>query len=621
MEKKISILTVLLGTFFVADAQNNNDTINISTVGSSQDVFQEDIKIQFPADFFSVSSTLPTSEALISIPSDNDFGILSEDPIVTSPKKTRPTKKIRPAKQKRPKPRIIVIQDTGFTEFVAPIPLSGEAAAIAKTLNNRHLNWQGIDNKIRSHIAIRELYADFNYQPLWTQSGEVTQLAADVIKETLKAGNHALRPELYHSSATSTIRAGTRVAEPEKFDVILSDAFVTYKKHLTNGVVDPKTQHKTWNTKRQHIDFAAEYNKARNSGADKVFRIHDKAYLDLQRAYLAEIEKPAGKSYDKVPATRTLRSGSKGKAVKLLRARLELPMTSDTYDTSVKQAVLDYQKQNGLGADGIAGRRTLRHMNGATTNHIEKLAINMERHRWSRKPQSLYIWVNIPAYEMAVKQGNKTLFESNVIVGRPKRPTPIFKDKMEHVVLAPYWNVPSTIFKEDKLPKLQKNPHALGKNMQVIEKATGKVVAPEVVNWQNGGNGYRLRQLPGNSNALGRMKFLFPNRHAIYLHDTPNRRLFKKSRRAFSSGCIRVERANDFALFLLDDRGYDDVRLKKESHRSKEKWINLNDSKRYPVFLDYYTAWADDNGRIHYESDIYGYDKILIEYYKQSLNN
>lgn len=634
MEKKLSTLTLLTATLTAVYAQ---DAIDISAFDDEPTPVEETVQIEFPADIFSTPAT-PSEQAVVI----NTASVSSSGTTKPTYRPANPTFIPKPATKPKPKkpayqptvkaePATAIITDDPFVEtapaddFDVPtakpaLSLSGMASDIAELTGRSRINWQGVNNRIHSRSAVLSLYDAFNYQPLWTESGVVTPLAAKVIKETLKASDHALRPETYHSDATSSIKAGTTVAEPAKFDVILTDAFITYKSHLANGIVDPKSQFKLWNSAPQKLNFVKLYNKAKNSGkVSSILRIHDKDYLALQKAYLAEINKPAGKSYDKVPAKRTLRVGSRGKSVILLRARLDLPTDSDVYDKTVKAAVRDYQKQNGLGADGIAGKRTLRHMNGTGTNHIEKLAINMERYRWGKKPNRSYVWVNIPAYKMAVKKGNKSLFKSNVIVGRPERSTPVFRDTMEHVVLAPYWNVPKTIFTEDKLPKLQKNANALSKTLQVINTSTGKVVNPASVNWKNGGKGYRLRQLPGKTNALGRVKFLFPNRHAIYLHDTPNRKLFKKSRRAFSSGCIRVEKADDLALFLLDDRGYDDARYKKESRRSKEKWINLKGSKRYPVFLDYYTAWADDNGKVRYESDIYGYDKPLIKAYKAAL--
>lgn len=483
--------------------------------------------------------------------------------------------------------------------------------------------WQGVSNRLRNLADVRHLYAKMNYRPLWTDDGHVTPLAAQVIDASKNAWQHALRPEVYHSPATSALYAEQAVVEPAKFDIVLTDAFITLKKHLANGIVDPKKQFSTWNSRPEELDFLSLYRQALQRGhLGHTLAVNDPDYQQLQQAYITAVNQPTDSEVIQVPVKK-VKLGHRGVAVIALRERLGLPVDSNLYDKTVRQAVKAYQRNNGLAADGVAGRNTINHMNGiSNSKRIEQLAINMERLRWGSTPESgNYVWVNIPAYRMAVRNGGQFVFESDVIVGRPERPTPIFRDTMEHVVLAPYWNVPRTIFKEDKLPLLQKNPNALGKNMQVLNTSTGKVVRASSVNWQTGGRGYRLRQLPGPRNSLGRMKFLFPNRHAIYLHDTPDRQLFKKSRRAFSSGCIRVARAEDLAVFLLEDMGYNRKRIKTTSRKSEEKWVNLNNQKRYPVFLNYYTAWVNKEGKVKYSADIYGYDEPLHRLYQNALKN
>ncbi len=514
-------------------------------------------------------------------------------------------------------------EDSNYAKVtsLAPENFSAISGKIANLLNVDYIDWQGINNHLQRPSEVGSLYGQLNYQLLWTQNGKVTQLAEQVIRAIADAPRHALRAELYHSESLSSLKAGQKVFEPEKFDVILSDAFITYKSHLANGIVDPKGQFPFWNKRPTEVDYAAIYLNAKSSGdISHVFSVNDPDYQALQSVYLKELSNSGEHQFTPVPDAATLRPGESGKAVQILRQRLGFNDKSDVYDDKLKQAVKDYQKDHGLKADGVAGKKTLKRLNRSPKTHLKTLAINMERHRWGYVPNRTYLQVNIPAFKMAIRKGKKYLFESNVIVGKTKRPTPIFSDTLEMVVLAPYWNVPKTIFNEDKLPKLQKNPNVFASTMQVINKATGKVVKPTSVDWSAGGKGYRLRQKPGARNALGRMKFLFPNRHAIYLHDTPNRRLFKRSKRAYSSGCIRVERAEDLAVFLLKDKNYNRQRIKKES-RGKEKWVQLGANKRYPVFLDYYTAWVDADGKVRYSGDIYGYDKQLKSLYQNALNH
>ncbi len=496
---------------------------------------------------------------------------------------------------------------------------------ITLLLQSPKVEWQGLINPLHSRDELHDFYKAMHYRLLWTENGKVTPLAEKIIKATQQAKYHALKNSTYHTLATSSLKAGQHIVEKFKFDVVLSDAFITLKKHLTNGIVNPKKQFSTWNTEPRSIDFVNQYMTVKSTNdAASLLSVDDVGYSTLQKAYQDALQSTeTAVETPKIPTHTTLRPNTSSAAVRLLRQRLGFKDDSMLYDKELRQAVTDYQKNNGLKADGIAGKKTLTYLNGDNqADNLQKLAINMERYRWSYVPKNQdYVWVNIPAYRMAVKNNNHSIFDSKVIVGRANRPTPIFSDMMENIVLAPYWNVPKTIFNEDKLPRLKRNPNALGGNMQVINTATGKVVNAASVDWANGGKGYRLRQKPGASNALGRMKFLFPNRHAIYLHDTPKRKLFKRAKRALSSGCIRVERAEDLAVFFLQHKGYDRARIRKESRRKGEKWVALDENNRYPVFLNYYTAWADDDNKVHYSQDIYGYDKTMKKLYQDALKS
>ncbi len=609
--KLLSILTLCYGGFAIAE-QNNTDTFPVLLQ------YEKTANTDSPLDINAIAE-IPSTDNSVDVSANSQ----TNTPIVIN------LKQLESSNQKKETPATVSnLASDNNSAMVPPVQpmvtnstdLSGLSNEIANVLNYNNIEWQGLNNRLQSPDEVRNLYGQLHFQPLWSDGGRVSRMAAQVIRAITDAPSHALRSERYHSEALSSLQAGQPISEPAKFDVIVSDAFITYKSHLANGIIDPKVQFPDWNKEPTFLDFVSIYLNAKSTDniAD-IFTVNDYDYRILQKAYLTEKASADKSEFERVPA-KTLKPGSKGKAVQILRRRLGLDDSINVYDKELKQAVKEYQQANGLSADGYAGSKTLRTLNRSPKQHLEMLAINMERHRWGYVPNETYLQVNIPAYKMAIRRGNKRLFESNVIVGKTKRPTPIFSDTLETVVLAPYWNVPKTIFNEDKLPKLQKNPNHFGKTMQVINKSTGKVVDASTVDWSTGGQGYRLRQAPGANNALGRMKFLFPNRHAIYLHDTNNRRLFKRSKRAFSSGCIRVERAEDLAIFLLADRNYDRERVQKES-RGKEKWLRLPDDKRYPVFLDYYTAWVDANDNIHYSSDIYGHDKQLKVLYKQALNS
>lgn len=510
-------------------------------------------------------------------------------------------------------------------------PLSASALsgqndpALLNVLNqySRTVTYRGVPVRLYNSDGLHDFYAYLNYPLAWTRSGKPNRQAIQLLKQIRTIGDHALRPAMYHADSFSGINSDTTILDVAEFDVLLTDAFMMLKKHMTNGIVNPKTQFPSWTQPRKRIDYVDTYLRMRNGlSAKNALHVSNPEYYRLQHAY-AQLRKngnSAKKGQVIVPNVK-MKMGASSKAVQTLRLRLGVS-PGNTYDAELKQAVRKFQKNNGLSADGIVGARTIAKLNEGNLSNAVKLRtlkINMERARWQNLPQnSPYIWVNIPAFNMAIRESDKTLFTSNVIVGKSKRKTPIFSDLLEYVVLNPYWNVPKTIFKEDKLPVLQRNPNAF-KGMQVVSRASGKIISPSAVNWSNGGEGYHLRQKPGPSNPLGRMKFLFPNRHAIYLHDTPKKYLFKKSVRTFSSGCVRVERAMDLASFLLEHKGYNQSKIKSTWKGNKERWLNVKQSLGYPVHLSYFTAWANSKGRVRYSSDIYGYDDKMNQAYEAAI--
>ncbi len=482
-----------------------------------------------------------------------------------------------------------------------------------------HLSYRGVTNKIHSLKEVKELYTEVGNKLLWSNEAKLTKTGFLLIQEILKAPEHALLSEIYHSEALSGLTYEEKIYDETVFDIVMTDAFITYKKHLTNGILNPKVLISSWNTEPREINFFSLYNqiKATQNVTDYFTNDEDYNILKKEYKYYSELKEDTDFQY---LSNVKLKKGSKGSAVTILREKLGLDTSSNIFDENVKQALKDYQASKGLYADGILGKNTRRSLNESPTDILEKIAINLERYRWGYIPQETnYIWVNIPAYKMAVKNGNANIFESDVIVGRNKRRTPIFSDTLEYIVLSPYWNVPRTIFNKDKVPVLRKNPNAFGSSLKAINTSTGKVISASSVDWSTNKSNYRLRQNPGPENPLGRMKFLFPNKHAIYLHDTPTRKLFERDNRAYSSGCIRVKRAEDLAVFLLDKMGWEKEKIITKSERRKETWVNLETNLNYPVFLVYHTAWVDSNKSVIFASDIYKQDEIMKKTYQKKL--
>jgi murein L,D-transpeptidase YcbB/YkuD len=288
----------------------------------------------------------------------------------------------------------------------------------------------------------------------------------------------------------------------------------------------------------------------------------------------------------------------------------------DRYDDSLVQAVRRFQKRHGLPTDGAVGATTLAALNVPVSARIRQLELNMERWRW--QPEDLgqrYILVNITDFTLNVVENGQRVMNAKVIVGRTERPTPVLTATMSYLVMSPDWNVPPTIAMQDKLPILRKNAYALAKQNIRVFSPTGREIDPGQVNWNKVNNSnfaYQFRQDPGPRNALGRIKFMFPNAYSVYLHDTPSRGLFNSSARMFSSGCVRISNPIELAEYLLKDNPrWTRTAIESASQGTKQRTVPLRE--QIPVHLFYWTAWVDEDGTVNFRNDIYERDKRLVK--------
>ena len=494
---------------------------------------------------------------------------------------------------------------------------------------------------------IPQFYQRRGFSPAWSGDEGISPQAGSLIEEINRADQEGLRPDDYHRvNIVSLLKMiekkqalGERV-DPKTWvdlDLLLTDTFMLYSSHLLAGRVNPETIHSNWVVANPNADLINILQSALDSNQIvNVLRdlrpIHD-GYIGLKQ-FLRQYRNIANKEDGSpmLPGT-NLRRGDQGASVQRLRDRLvflgdlehsnEEPI--DLFDETTELAVIKCQKRHGLKSDGIVGPRTLDILNTPIQHRVRQIELNMERWRWiPRDLGNRYLIVNIADALLWVTENRQRIMEMRVIVGRPYRQTPVFSSKMIYMVINPYWNIPTSLVLKDILPKIQKNDNYIAQQGIKVFKDWSKgapEIDPETVDWKKFKRQnftYKLRQDPGLRNALGRIKFIFPNKFAVYLHDTPKRSDFKETHRNFSSGCIRTEKPVDLARYLLQDvHQWSRDKLLEIIETGETQVIELQ--RPITVHLQYWTAWVDEYGRLNFRDDIYDRDRPLDQALKERL--
>lgn len=533
---------------------------------------------------------------------------------------------------------------TGPAAVAAQAPFAGEYD-VDERIRSRIEAGNGLAGPIivaageRVHAAaeLPRFYERRGFTPAWVESGRLTASADNLIAALERADREGLNPEDYHlarirelTEAVSVSVTDTAVDTAERttladLDLLLTDAFLLYGAHLVAGRVDPVGIHPEWNAAARDTDLVAVLESALMTGTigtalEDLLPAHP-GYARLRDALARHRAVAADGGWPMVPG-RTLRPGDRGSDVAVLKRRLALggdlaaaDASGDVYDAAVTAAVQRFQRRHALTADGVMGLSTSALLNVTAADRIHQIELNLERWRWlPRDLGARHVVVNIAGFDVQLVEGDSTVFRSRAVVGQGYRRTPVFSDRMSYLVLNPTWTIPPNILEVDKLPLIRLDAGYLARNNIRVFGPDGREVDPSTVDWSamTGNTRHRLRMDPGPENPLGRIKFMFPNPHHVYLHDTPERDLFDRTNRAFSSGCIRVENPLELAALLLrDGGGWSRARIEEALSRPGEQTIPL--SRPVPVHLLYWTVWVESDGAVNFRPDVYGRDAVLDE--------
>jgi len=511
--------------------------------------------------------------------------------------------------------------------------------ALMDLLENRSLPSNGeTDLRVGEYTVdqwLVELYAQRDMRPLWIDENGPGARASSIASTIIASFDEGLDPDAYHAETISRLWNSDDSSELALLDVLLTDGLSSYAADMAQGrtepcLLDPQL-------------FASARQTGDNNPLARVLEAYHAddldQYLDslkpshsaygLLRDALSEYRKIAAQGgWPAIPDGPSIRRGMQDPRLPKIRLRLTITgdyggtdLHSPLYDAELADAVKLFQKRHNLEIDGIIGRNTLAAMNVPVEKRISQILINMERWRWQpHRLDDRRVYVNIAGFYLHAMNKEKVELAMPVIVGEVYHKTPVFSDRIRYIEFNPYWNIPDSIARNEILPELIKNPAYLEENnIRIFEGWSEN--APEldgsIFNWRDIGrhiNRYRFRQDPGPDNSLGRMKFVFPNRYSVFLHDTPRRDLFKHDDRAFSHGCIRVSEPLDFAGYLLaqDDDSWDTERINKILDEKKRTVVVLKNPM--PIHILYRTAIVDpETGIISFFKDVYGRDELLLQ--------
>lgn len=478
---------------------------------------------------------------------------------------------------------------------------------------------------------IRSFYQNRDQQSAWFNDYGIVEQGGFFMNLLDHFGDEGIKDSVIYYSRLKTVY--NQINSPNysysgadslttEFELMLTAEFFVYAQRVWYGLSEKTTKELDWYITRKTVPSVSILDSILTGGKNS-FTAYEPIYpqYNLLKNYLKKYKALEDMPWDslKLPAgMKSLKHGDSADVIIKMKERLfllgDLDVNDSTFlfDDAFSDGVKKFQSRHGLTSDGVAGGKFFAELNYSPAERIKQIEINMERCRWiPNDPEGDYIIVNIPEYSMHIFADDTLAWDQKVVVGKTSTGTTIFNDELEYIVFSPYWIPPPSILNNEILPSLKKNSGYLKKeNMEAFD-ASGKTIDVSGVDWNKYTTmPYRIRQKPGGSNSLGWVKFIFPNEHNIYFHDTPSRDLFSKESRNFSHGCIRVAEPKRFAEYLLrNDSTYTTKKIDSLYYLGRETYVKLQE--KIPVYIVYFTAWVDGNGQLNFRKDIYGHDAKL----------
>ena len=468
-------------------------------------------------------------------------------------------------------------------------------------------------------------YKNRNFQYAWFTKKGMTQAVSN-FQNQLQNYSYDFNDKTFNNTSLDSLMNKNRIEidenEREKLELMITTTFFKYSEKAFSGI-NKNARQLDWFIPRSKKNYQVLLDslilKNKNEKTYEPVNLYYSKLKEKLRLY-RNIQKKGG--FPKIKNDNEFLFKNESDSVMLqvkqrlfLSGDLKINDNSILYTMELANAISHFQQRVGLPENGKLDFKTIAEMNKSVDFRIKQMLINLERLRWVPvKMENNYLLVNIPEYKLHVFENKKLLWEANVVVGKEAKQTSIFKGNISRIILNPYWNIPNSIINKEILPALKRNPNYLSRNNMEVVSNTGKIINASTINWDKYSKNvpFIIRQKPDHDNALGKMKFLFPNSFSIYLHDTPAKELFNQNKRDFSHGCIRVENPKKLALYLLKkDKNWSQEKVEKVLKTNTETGISIKPNM--PVYIAYFTAWVDSKGNLNFRNDIYNLDDDLAK--------